>query len=423
MPNRRNAFYALIIFFLLLGFISGRTFAFNMAYALGAVLIGAFIWSWTSVNWLTISRYTLARRAQVGRTLDEYFAIRNTSLLLPKLWLEIRDQSTLPNHNASYVVPTVLPRRQYRWETHTICSKRGEYTLGPMTLLSGDPFGLFQFPRHIAAQSRIIVYPPTVPIHRFVTPLGTLSGGEAVRRRAHFITTNAAGVRDYQPGDSFNRIHWRSSARKDRLLVKEFELDPLADVWIFLDLSRASLVERPQARSENGNIFAPPPNLPPSTEEYGITVAASLAQYFVDKGRALGFVTYAPRREIVQPDRGPRQLTRILEILAVAHSDTELSLSQLLALEANYLTRSTTAILITASKDEDWAAEVHTMIRRGIRVICVLIDPRSFGDPVDSTPALRAMAEAAGAMVYTVRQDDDLASVLSFRASVHNRIL
>ena len=100
--------------------------------------------------------------------------------------------------------------------------------------------------------SRIIVYPPTVPIHRFATPIGTLSGGEAVRRRAHFVTTNAAGVRDYQPGDSFNRIHWRSSARKDRLLVKEFELDPLADVWIFLDLSRGSLVERPQAKANIG---------------------------------------------------------------------------------------------------------------------------------------------------------------------------
>ncbi len=423
MPNRRNAFYALIIFCLLLGFISGRAFLFNLAYALGAVLLGAFIWSWTSVNWLTISRYTLARRAQVGRTLDEYFAVRNTNLLLPKLWLEIRDQSTLPNHNASNVVPTILPRRQYRWETHTVCSKRGEYTLGPMTIVSGDPFGLFQFPRHIAAQSRIIVYPPTVSIHRFVTPLGTLSGGEAVRRRAHFITTNAAGIRDYQPGDSFNRIHWRSTARKDRLLVKEFELDPLADVWIFLDLSLASLVERPAARTENGNIFAPPPNLPPSTEEYGITVAASLAQYFVEKGRALGFLTYAPRREIVQPDHGPRQLTRILEILAVARSETNLSLAQLLALEANYLTRGTTAILVTACNDEDWVAEVHTMIRRGIRVICVLLDRRSFGDHVDSTPGLRAMAEAAGAMVYTIRQDDDLATVLSYRAGVQTRVL
>jgi uncharacterized protein (DUF58 family) len=44
-------------------------------------------------------------------------------------------------------------------------------------------------------------------------------------------------VRDYEPGDSFSRIHWRSTARRDRLVVKEFELDPLADIWIVPDMS------------------------------------------------------------------------------------------------------------------------------------------------------------------------------------------
>ncbi|HEX3051925.1 MAG TPA: DUF58 domain-containing protein [Aggregatilineaceae bacterium] len=421
MANRRNVFYSIIIFCLLMGWLSGRNFLFHLAYALITVLVAAFIWSWTSVNWVTISRYTHARRAQVGRSLDEVFTIRNTGIL-PKLWLEIRDHSTLPNHHASHVVPTLGPRRRYGWETHTICIRRGAYTLGPMTVVSGDPFGLFQFPRKIPAVSSIIVYPPTVPIHRFATPIGTLSGGEAVRRRTVYVTTNAAGVREYQPGDSFNRIHWRSSARKDQLLVKEFELDPLADVWIFLDLSLSSLVERPQARADNGGyIYSTAPSLPPSTEEYAISIAASLAQYFVNKGRALGFLTYSPHREIIQPDRGPRQLTRILEILAVARSENELSLQQVLGLEANYLTRGTTAVLVTASMDEAWVAEVHTLARRGIRVIAVILDPRSFGAANANVMQVRQMAEAAGAVVYVVQQDDDLTAALSYRTNLAPR--
>ena len=422
MQNRRNIFYGLIISCLVIGVLSERAFLFNLAYALGAVLLGSFLWSWTAVNWVGISRYTQARRAQVGRTLDEVFVVHNTSLI-PKLWLEIRDHSTMPNHNASYVVPTLMPRRRYRWEAHTVCTRRGEYTLGPMTIVSGDPFGLFQFPRRIAAMSSIIVYPPTVPIHRFATPIGTLSGGESVRRRAHFVTANASGVRDYQPGDSFNRIHWRSTARRDRMMVKEFELDPLADVWIYLDLSHESLVERPQARDDSGPIFAPLPNLPPSTEEYAVTIAASLAQYFVRKGRALGFMTYSPHREIVQPDRGPRQLTRILEILAVARSETDLSLRQMLALEASFLGRGTSAVIVTASQDPGWAAEAHTLARRGIRVICVLIDPRSFGAVPENITPFREIVEAAGAIVYTIHQDDDLTAALSYRAGLKARTL
>lgn len=413
MPNRRNAFYSLIIFCLLAGALSGRAFFFTLAYALGAVLMGAFVWSWTTVNWLTISRYTMARRAQVGQPLDETFHVRNTALL-PKLWVEVRDHSTLPGHNASHVVPLLWPRKGYRWDVRTLCTRRGEFTLGPMTLVSGDPFGLFQYVRRFPASSTIIVYPLTVPVHGFAAPVGPLSGGEAVRRRTHVVTTNAAGVREYQPGDSYNRIHWRSTARREQVMVKEFELDPLANVWVFLDLSAGSLVERVPAYA-NGYLPIVPPHLPPSTEEYGVTIAASLAQYFVNKGRALGFVTYAPRREIVQPDRGPRQLTRILEILATARSESDLSLDQMLSLEAMHLGRGTTVVLITAAQHERWIAEAHTLVRRGMRVIAVLLDAHSFGAPLSRLPHLQQMAEAAGLTVYIIRQDDDLTSALSYR--------
>lgn len=419
MANRRNAFYALIIFCLLFGFFTGRSFFYQLAYALGAVLIGAFLWSWTSVNWLRIARHTPARRAQVGRTLDEAFKVQNTGIL-PKLWLEVRDHSDLPNHHASHIVPTLLPRRDYQWDTHTLCVKRGQFTLGPMTILSGDPFGLFQFPRSIAAKNTIIVYPPTYAIHRFATPLGTLSGGEAVRQRAHFVTTNASGVREYQPGDSFNRIHWRSTARRERLLVKEFELDPLADVWIYLDLSLGSLVQRDNS-SDNGYFYPTTPVLPRSTDEYAIAVAASIAQYFVRKGRALGFLTYSPRREMIQPDRGPRQLTRILEILAIARSENELPLRHMLTLEAHHLARGTTAVIVTASQDEQWIAEVNTLIRRGIRVICVWVDPRSFGAPPLTQQPIYEMLQAAGAEAYVVEQDDDITAALSYRGSSPRR--
>ena len=130
-----------------------------------------------------------------------------------------------------------------------------------------------------------------------------------------------------------------------------------------------------------------------------------LAQYFVEKGRALGFVTYSPYREIVQPDRGPRQLTRILEILAIARSETQFSLRQMLALEAGYLGRGTTAIIVTASTDPGWAAEAHTLSRRGIRVIAVLVDPQSFGAPQENHTNFR---ERHQDMVGRVDDSEDI---------------
>ena len=414
MQNRRNTVYSLLILCLLAGLFTGRSFFFNLAYLFIGLLVISFVWSWLSVRWITIGRRTRARRAQVGRTLDEVFVVRNHAVL-PKLWLEVRDHSDLPGHRVSHVVPPLGLRSSYRWAVETPCLVRGEFRLGPMTLISGDPFGLFLSPRRLAATSSIIVYPATVDPPHVELPIGILSGGEARRRRAHFVTTNAAGVRDYAPGDSFNRIHWRSTARKDRLMVKEFEIDPLVDIWLIMDFSAESLVEHPSVQRANptGLVIPSGTGIPHSTEEYGVVVAASLAKYFIEKlERAVGFVAYTPYREVYQPERGNRQLTRILQVLAVGRSFSNYSLAQMLALETPYLTRGTTLVIVTASLDSAWVQEAQILIRRGIRPVCVLIDPYTFsGDK--SSDELRAILQLAQIPLIPISMGDDIAAALA----------
>ncbi|MEP7291944.1 MAG: DUF58 domain-containing protein, partial [Chloroflexota bacterium] len=407
MQNRRNAIYGLLILVLLTGLFTGRAFFFNLAYLLGGLLLISLLWAYTAVRWIGIGRRTRARRAQVGRSLDEVFTVTNRAIL-PKLWLEIRDESDLPGHHASHVVPALGAKSSYRWTVETPCLVRGEFRLGPMTVISGDPFGLFSSPRKLGATSKVIIYPATVPVDKIELPMGVLSGGDAERRRAQFITTNAAGVREYVNGDSFNRIHWASSARKDRLMVKEFEIDPQADVWLFVDFSKASLVESPAIRRVNGDGAVIPngAGIPPSTEEYAVVIAASLAQYFMEKERALGFVAYVPHREVYQPERGNRQLMHILETLAIGRSKSVYSLGQTLSLETPYLTRGTTLVIVTASLDPAWIAEAQILSRRGIRPMCILIDPSSFGGSVrpDHT---RSMLRLGKIPSIVIRQGDD----------------
>src|SRR5687768_3352757 len=112
MQNRRNSIYVLTILCLLTGLFTGRAFFFNLAYLFGGLLIISLIWAWFSVRWVSISRRTRARRAQVGRNLDEAFVVYNRSIL-PKLWLEVRDHSDLPGHRDSHVVPALRARGRY----------------------------------------------------------------------------------------------------------------------------------------------------------------------------------------------------------------------------------------------------------------------------------------------------------------------
>jgi uncharacterized protein (DUF58 family) len=416
MPNRRNAVYLLLILSLLTGLFTGRAFFFNLAYLFAGLLLVSFLWAWVSVRWIGISRRTRSRRAQVGRNLEETFAVRNTAFL-PKLWLEVRDHSNLPGHRASQVVPTLLGRKSYRWDVATPCLTRGEFSLGPMTLLSGDPFGLFISPRRLGATSRIVVFPATVPITKFEMPMGVLSGGEAQRKRANYVTTNAAGIREYVPGDSFNRIHWRSSARRDDFMVKEFEIDPLVDVWLFVDFSASSLVEDPavQRIGRTGPVIPMGIDIPPSTEEYAVVIAASLANYFIADERSVGFAAYTPHREVHEAERGHKQLSRILQSLAVARSFSPYSLAQMLSLETHYLTRGTTLVIITASTDTTWVGQAQILGRKGIRPMCVMVDPQSFTG-VGSSDDTRAMLRTARIPTLVIKRGDDLTNALAQRS-------
>lgn len=417
--GRTVGFLVLAILTLIMGLATGRSLWFTLTYVLALILIVSFFWAWVNIRWVRVSRLTRSRRTQVGQPLEERFIVRNTSIL-PKLWVELRDYSTMPGHLISRVVDWLRPRDSFSWRTNTISRRRGRYQLGPLSISSSDPFGLFPMRRDIDVTGSLVVYPMTVDIHEFALPVGTLSGGDALRKRTFQVTTNAAGVRDYVPGDSFGRIHWKSSARRNRLIVKEFELDPLADIWIVPDMHMGAHFEARYELAEFEPVRGPwalridetDYQLPPFTEEYTVTIAASLAQYFLRRDRAVGMLSKGQTHEVLQPDRGERQLNRLLETLAVLRAQGEYSLADMLAMEIHLMQRGTTLIVVTPTADTTWALQAQELSRRGSRIVTVLVDPASFGAE-DSAETVHQLLLGNGMASYLVHYEDNLTAALS----------
>lgn len=423
LRHRRTGLIILGVLALLGGLITGRDLFFNITYLLGLLLLLSFGWAWSNINWVYISRTTRTRRTQVGRPMEERFSVRNTSVL-PKLWLEVRDYSTLPAHLASKVVNNLGSRAAITWRVNTICRRRGRYQLGPIELNSSDPFGLFPMTRYLSPTTNVVIYPMTVDIQQFALPVGVLPGGDALRRRTHYVTTNASGVRDYAPGDSFSRIHWRSTARRDRLIVKEFELDPLADIWIVADMAEFSHVSSENELAKASDLQpgeiplwmqaakAEEYKLPDMTEEYTVTIAASLAQYFLRRDRSVGMMAYGQSREIVQPDRGERQISRLLETLAVLRAEGQVAVQDTLNAEMHLFPRGTTLIVVTPTTNEAWLTAARQLTRRGLRVVAVMIDPESFGGR-RSVASIAGLLQASNIVTYVVRRGDNLEAALN----------
>ncbi len=396
---------------------SSSDLAFNLLYFITGVIAAALFWAWANCRGLLLKRATRSQRSQVGKYFEETLELVNRSYW-PKLWVEVRDGSDLPGHHVSRVVNSLGRKKSARWQVRTFCRQRGRYTLGPVMLSSGDPLGIFNFSRPAPGTIPLVVTPAIVDLPQFSPPTGYLPGGETMHRRTPYITSSVSGVRDYVPGDSFNRIHWPSTARTGRLISKEFELDPLADVWLFLDMYGDAHVEAPWAGPDD-DIALPwlsrrveRMELPPSTVEYGVTIAASLAQHFLQADREVGFLSYAETREVGQPDRGERQMSRLLEILAVIQARGRLPLAQVLAGEGITLARHTTLIVITPSTDSHWVTALGGLRSRGVHGVAVLLAARTFGAAPDWTPTL-AELQASNLPGYLIQKGDDLAAALS----------
>src|SRR5689334_9718885 len=152
---------------------------FHLFYLLLALLALSYLWAWSNLRGLRVQRETFTHRTQVGEQARERITIRNI-WPFPKLWVELQDHSDMPQHGSGFV--TYLPANERRrWVARTECTMRGKYTLGPATLVSGDPFGIFRLERAVAGTSEVLVYPQTTPLPGFTLPSAELPGGQDVK--------------------------------------------------------------------------------------------------------------------------------------------------------------------------------------------------------------------------------------------------
>jgi uncharacterized protein (DUF58 family) len=431
MSSRARIVLVLFAASLLAAQISGRDFFYSLTYLWASLLVLSFIWSRLALRGLEVHREARTPRAQVGELFIERFRLSNSSRF-PTLWLESRDASNLPGYRVTAVAvglgfrgPSVAGAHQAvtvisglgagqsrTWLMRTLCTQRGRFQLGPITLGSSDPFGIFPVSKEIPVKQHVVVLPMIIPFSSFPLPSGRLPGGEALRQRTHQITPNAAGVRDYAPGDSFSRIHWKSTARRRKLIVKEFELDPLAEIWIVVDGARdvhseMQLEEESESPRLDEELF----QLPPSSEEYAVTAAASIAYHFLQRGRAVGLIAYGEMRNVIQPEPGEAQQYRLLESLAVFKAKGELSLESVMKVETARIPQGATVILITPSTSNSLLSSMHHLSHAGRQPVLISLDSESFGGGKSNAAFVKG-ASRSGITVQKISYGDPLGSVL-----------
>ena len=375
---------------------SGFAVFYFMFYTLLAVLLASFVWTRLNLFGLSITASRRSGLSQVGDHVETKLLIKNENIL-PKILLEIRDMDDLPGNSTGSLL-NIKPLQTVTWSGKALLRKRGIYKLGPPKAYTSDLFDLFHFTKTFVGVNEITVHPATVHIPNFQLSHSIGLHPGTSRRSTQQITPSVSTIRDYVYGDALRRIHWPSTLRQSKLMVKEFDSDARGHTWIVLDMDHTV-----QSGEEIDN-----------TEEKTVEVAASVANHLLNADVPVGVLAHGNQEYAVPPKRTSSAHTDIMSMLAIVKADGNKPLHQVLRQNHSLLGMSSALIIITPSTEISWLEVVRTSLSEVSRIALVFVDPHSFG--LDGVLDMnRFFLSSSQAPTYVVRKGGNLGDELDYR--------
>lgn len=387
-----NLFWSLLILFLI-ATLFRLDWVYYLVYVVGGVWIFSHWWIRRSFRKLTVRRKML-HNAFVGERLTVHLEITNRSWL-PFPWLMVEERIPLDLKDAlEYRNVLAVGSRAVVDHAYTLyCKRRGYYSVGPLSLATGDLFGFADAQWVEDKPAHVTVYPQVVALHELGLPSRSPFGVLPSRQRLFEDPNRMTGVREYMSGDSLRRIHWKASAHEDTLLVKKFQPAIALNVAIVLDL--------------NGRAY--PISSAIGSSEWGIIIAASLASYVANQRQPVGLITNgldAPTDEITMPipsRQGQGHLMTILTALArVQMHDLDQTLAEWLPRQIADLEWGTTLIVVSPKLEANDLWVLHNAYRRGSKVIAMVCATQA------NIESIRAQGEKLNVLVHQTIWERDL---------------
>ena len=370
--------WGFVVVFLLLAFLS-RSPAL-IVLAAGGLVIWLVVWLTARLALVALDATVElgADRVVAGETITATVRIANRKPI-PLPWLDLRlflpegiePASAGPGVPRGWVNAGFAPRGHERLTVRfpLACPQRGAAAIGPLRLRASDWLGFLSVEKTVPVSLPVVVYPaPLATRDRHLPSLRPLAE-TAVRRGLLPDPLRFRGVREHQAGDPRKEIHWKASARLRTLQTKLYEPATSLDAVFLVNV----------ASYEQYWIQADP-----EAVEIVVSAAADLVRQAAQAGRQVGLVTNGidnltherPRSAL---SRGPRSLTRSLEILARLGPYAVNSPEVVFLAERGRLPWGATLVVVTPKISTGLAGAMLALRRAQHRVLAVSVLPPAPG--------------------------------------------
>jgi uncharacterized protein (DUF58 family) len=363
----------------------GSKILYPVALGLPVAVLLAWLWTAFANRPLQLRRKLPAGERLEGDDVEIRVALTSERRLVPARWtlrerigkLGERSATLTTDGRARYVLER-LPRGRYAFE-------------GSVAVIE-DPLGLERVEQPLDAPGALLVYPRLVELDRLFSESGLRlhDGRRLLLRRPSGFDLHS--VREYEHGDSLRKVHWRSTARRAQLMVKELEDAPRDEIAVVLDADPSVVV---------GESF-----------DMQVRAAGSLLLAHVRRGRRALLVVNGARREhqgVSSPEGDWREA---LDLLAAAEPEPGPPLAALLAEESSAVGRALELVLVTASLPPRLVERLVARALGSGSVSLVLVDTATFAGAAPTAWPELLRLQALGVPVAVLREGDDLAERL-----------
>ncbi|MCW5946245.1 MAG: DUF58 domain-containing protein [Fimbriimonadales bacterium] len=340
----------------------------------------AFIWPLNiAVFGLALVAYALApsgRDLRIERKYDRVLSVRVPNLIRLRVTNEgnqrirfrLRDE---PPAEFSVDVQEfdldLEPGQSKELRYHVTPAERGDYFFRDSFMRADGPLGIVARQSRLRTREIVRVYPNVLALRKFdlLKQRGHLRQIGIRRSRLKGVGTDFDALRDYASGDDFRKIDWKATARRGKLIVKEFEAERNQPVILVVDYGRLMM-------ADVGNI---------EKLDYVLDAALMLGNAASTANDQIGLLIYADRVERwIPPKRGRGQLGVVIEALhALRAEPIEPNAKDSFNYLATRWKRRSLMVVFTELEDSDAAKRLLTVLgplaRRHICLVVSVADP------------------------------------------------
>lgn len=317
-------------------------------------------------------------------------------MIFPYVYVSFFGSQSIFNANGFSQSLSITPFSKKEFIFDMECKYRGQYEVGISDIYIEDFLGLIRLKYKIPETKKIIVYPKIELLNKFDVFTSTSSDSQNFSQGTAEDVNNIKDFRNYSYGDSFKKIHWKLTAKSNKLMIKNFQSTTDVNVNILLDL-------RHNSYTDEINIII---------EDKLIEAVVSVLHFYLLKNISVNYMYFDRKLEVLKATN-QIEFDFIYKTLSSIEFNQSVSLADIVKLHNESSNTSTDMIIFTSILDIELYNEMYNAQISNHTICLIYISPKALipqrneivDDILDNLPEI-------GVRAYTINPDDDIKMIL-----------